>query len=454
MGRRSQTFVGARYNLRMITRLHLRNFKSWREADIEFGAITAFFGANSSGKTAVLQFLLLLKQTVEHPDPTVPLFWGDAHSPVDLGGYLDAVYAHDASRSIEWALWWQPTEPPVLPTGAAESLIHQAQVALRDEQMIVLSMEYGSGQASVGLRRVESGCEVATRGLKLRRSRGRPALISAPLKCYGFPEAALAQYQNADFMAELNLAFARLFERVYYLGPLREYPKRQYRWSGAKPRDVGFRGEQVVDALIASRQMKQVAVSRRGRSGSLTVEQVVAEQLSSMGMIHSVRLHEIARGARLYEVRVRRTENSPEVALTDIGFGVSQVLPVVTLCYYAPQGSILILEQPEIHLHPAAQMGLADVIIDAVKTRHLQVILETHSEHFLLRLQRRIAEQKFAPQEAKLYFCEFTGEESQITALQVNDEGEIINYPQDFFADPLTEAIERRKAALMSKSEK
>jgi predicted ATP-dependent endonuclease of OLD family len=65
----------------VIQRLQLRNFKSWCEADIEFGSITIFFGANSSGKTALLQFLLLLKQTVEHPDPTIPLFWGMSTVP-------------------------------------------------------------------------------------------------------------------------------------------------------------------------------------------------------------------------------------------------------------------------------------------------------------------------------------------------------------------------------------
>lgn len=436
----------------MITRLYVRHFKSWREVEIEFGSITGFFGANSSGKTAILQFLLLLKQTVEHPDPTVPLFWGDERSPVDLGGYLDVVYAHKPDRPIEWAIQWQPVEPLGLPVHEPKSLTHRAQVALHREQPTIQSMAYEWAQASVELRRVEDSYEVATRGVSLQRARGRPAQIVAPLKCYGFPEQAIARYRNADFLSSLNLAFAQLFERVYYLGPLREYPRRQYRWSGAKPRDVGFRGEQVVDALIASRQVKQIAVSSRGGGKkSLTVEQAVAERLRAMGLIHEFRLHEVAKGTRLYEVRVKRTENSPEVALTDIGFGVSQVLPVVTLCYYVPKGSILILEQPEIHLHPAAQMGLADTIIDAVKRRELQVILETHSEHFLLRLQRRIAEEQLDPQEAKLYFCEFTGVESRLTALCVNEEGEILNYPQDFFADPLEEAMARRKAALKRK---
>ncbi|OYT75214.1 MAG: hypothetical protein CFK49_04335 [Armatimonadetes bacterium JP3_11] len=111
----------------------------------------------------------------------------------------------------------------------------------------------------------------------------------------------------------------------------------------------------------------------------------------------------------------------------------------------------LVLEQPEIHLHPAAQLGLADALINAVHTRHIQIILETHSEHFLLRLQRRIAERMLTPQKAKLYFCEFRKSESQLTQLQVSDEGEILNYPQDFFADPLAEAIERRKATLKHK---
>lgn len=433
----------------MITRLQLRNFKSWRAADIEFGAITAFFGANSSGKTSLLQFLLLLKQTVEHPDPTVPLFWGDDRSLVDLGGYLDTVYGHEETKIIEWTLQWNLREAAELPTGEVDLLRHHAVIDYHKGQTRVQAMRYEFNDASVGLRRSESGYEVETEGINLHRSRGRPTHIESPLKSFGFPEQAIARYRNADFMARLNLAFTQLFERVYYLGPLREYPQRQYRWSGAKPRDVGYRGEQVVDALIASRSER--AVPRRGRRGSLTVEQAVAERLSAMRMLHKFRLHEVAKGSRLYEVRVQRMPDSPEVALPDIGFGISQVLPVITLCYYVPQGSILILEQPEIHLHPAAQMGLADAIIDAVNTRQLQIILETHSEHFLLRLQRRIAEQTLSTQAAKLYFCEFSGSASQLTALLVNDEGEIRNYPQDFFADPLAEAIERRKAALRHK---
>ena len=86
---------------------------------------------------------------------------------------------------------------------------------------------------------------------------------------------------------------------------------------------------------------------------------------------------------RDYEFLVKKYKGGPEVRLTDIGFGVSQVLPVLILCYYAPEGSILILEQPEAHLHPKVQTELADVLIDVVENRNVQIILESHSEYLL-----------------------------------------------------------------------
>jgi energy-coupling factor transporter ATP-binding protein EcfA2 len=276
----------------VLKRLQLRNFKSWAEVDIEFGAITMLFGANSSGKTALLQFLLLLKQTVEHPDPTIPLFWGDERSPVDLGGYLDAIHRHDPARKLEWQLCWG-TNKIELSTITVSQLAYHAAVAYQSNRTVVEYVEYTFGGVQVGLQRSGEAYEVFCEGYELKRTRGQPVKITSPVKCYGFPEQAVARYQNADFLARLGLEFTRLFESVYYLGPLREYPRRQYRWAGAKPRDVGFRGELAVDALIASPQMGKT-VRRKGRKGSQTVQEAVAAQLQQMGLITRFRLHEIA----------------------------------------------------------------------------------------------------------------------------------------------------------------
>lgn len=133
--------------------------------------------------------------------------------------------------------------------------------------------------------------------------------------------------------------------------------------------------------------------------------------------------------------------------LTDVGFGVSQILPVLVLCYYAPKGSTIILEQPEIHLHPSVQAGLADVFIDAIKTRDMQIIVESHSEHLLRRLQRRIAEAAFPQDQTALYFCDTdTTGTSHLTALDLDMFGNITNWPPDFFGDELGETIAMAEA--------
>ena len=146
--------------------------------------------------------------------------------------------------------------------------------------------------------------------------------------------------------------------------------------------------------------------------------------------------------------------------LTDVGFGVSQVLPVLVLLAYAQAGDTLILEQPEIHLHPAVQSGLADIILETALTRNIQVIVESHSEHLLSRLQRRIAESHFGhhvnvePSDVAVYFCKQTeGGGSSIDQLEIDLFGNIVNWPDEFFGDPLEDRIAMLEAKQRRKVE-
>ena len=127
-------------------------------------------------------------------------------------------------------------------------------------------------------------------------------------------------------------------------------------------------------------------------------------RLKEMGLITSFSVAEIAKGSNIYQAKVEVDKGSPEVLLTDVGFGVSQVLPVIVLLNHVPEGSTVILEQPEIHLHPEVQSGLADAIIGIAETRDLQVIVESHSEHLLRRLQRRVADETISADLVRLYF--------------------------------------------------
>src|SRR5690606_11007155 len=134
----------------------------------------------------------------------------------------------------------------------------------------------------------------------------------------------------------------------------------------------------------------------------------------------------------LWRAHIRSQPGASEVLLTDVGFGVSQVLPIITLLQYVPEGSTVVLEQPEIHLHPLAQSALADVMIQAAIHRKVQVIFESHSEHLLLRLQRRIAEQSVSSEDIRLYFCDAPRDVSALTPLELALYGNILNWPDKF----------------------
>lgn len=280
--------------------------------------------------------------------------------------------------------------------------------------------------------------------VQLGRPVGRPPL-SGPTKFYGFPDE-LKSYGKGEVLADLELAFESLMSSIYYLGPLRDDPKRQYVWGGAQPRDVGIRGQLAVAALLAARS-RNLMISPGPRKRRQHLEKYVATWLERLGLISKFEVREVRSGSNLFQVHVLRDPGSADVLLTDVGFGVSQILPVMVLCFYVPEGSTLLLEQPEIHLHPAVQAGLADVLIDAVNRRRIQIILESHSEHLLRRLLRRVAEGTVGSADCALYFCRSVEGHNDLTELALNEQGGITNWPRGFFGEPLEEAVATTKAA-------
>ena len=290
-------------------------------------------------------------------------------------------------------------------------------------------------------------------GFEAKRAQGRKWLPPAPVKSYGFPDPVFAYYQKVGFLSNLVLAFEQLMGSIYYLGPLREYPSRSYLWAGERPTGVGRRGEQAIPALLASREQgKTLQPQKRKRAKRKTLEEYVVEWLKTLGVIHDFKLKQIADNRKDYEVRITTHPDAPEVLITDVGFGVSQVLPVIVLCFYAPEGSTIILEQPEIHLHPSIQAGLADVFIDAIKTRGVQIILESHSEHLLTRLQRRIAEEQIDSDNVKLYFAENLNGISNLSALDLDVFGNIRNWPVNFFGDSMKDLTAMTNATINRQS--
>jgi predicted ATPase len=444
----------------MFKSLTMRNFKSWREIEhMRLAPITGLFGENSSGKTSILQLLLLMKQTAESADRAQVLDLGSERSPVSLGSYRDIVFGHKLQERISWSVdWLSPTSLEVASPTGNEPLLSGNEFGLdvavryrlrniRTESVRYRFAGYRFSMSPLDERLDRYKLRVQPETFRLKRTLGRHWDLPAPDKFYGFPDQVKAYYQNAGFLSDLQLSFEDLLARTYYLGPLRKSPQRIYTWSGAQPEDVGHQGERAVEALLAARARKQMISRGRGHP-RLSLQEMTAQWLRDLDLIHSFSVASVKTGSGLYQVRVRKEPRSALVLITDIGFGVSQVLPVLVLCYYVPRGSVVILEQPEIHLHPKVQAGLADVFIDAVKTRGIQILLESHSEHLVNRLQLRLGEGKITPADTALYFCERNEGESRLKELDVDMFGNISNWPRDFFGSPLKESAARLEAEI------
>jgi predicted ATPase len=268
--------------------------------------------------------------------------------------------------------------------------------------------------------------------------------VPAPIKCFAFPDVALKYFSLGEIPVELSHQFDELMTSISYVGPLRSRPSRSYQWRGTRPSNVGPSGENTVAALLA-------------RSGSTLINEpgtryrdfhsMIGHWLQQMGVIDEFEIVEIAPGASLYELRVRAPSGTTSVPIIDVGFGVSQVLPVLVQAFYADPDSVVILEQPEIHLHPAAQSVLGDALLAAVRDNHVQLLVETHSEHLLHRIQRRIAEEQISRDDVALYFIETSQGRSEIHELKVDEYGNIANWPQDFFGDEMGDLAAMTEAA-------
>ena len=186
---------------------------------------------------------------------------------MNLGTFTDVVHRHDEAARIRWHLDWtlpetleirDPMAPRRPPLFSGEEMWTECEVGLRQARLWPYRLAYRFGGVEFRLQPrhgSEDEFDLATDaeefGFK-RTQRSHPGRFHIRSRRTCFPIEARSYYQNSDFLGDFELAYEKLMDSLYYLGPLRGYPRREYHWAGASPSDVGQRGERTVEAILAA----------------------------------------------------------------------------------------------------------------------------------------------------------------------------------------------------------
>lgn len=411
----------------MFKRLRLTNFKAWKDTgDIPLKPVTLLLGTNSSGKSSLIQSLLLLKQTAQSPDRTVHLNLGgdELNDLFSFGSFEDVLHQGSVSpRQFSIAFDFERPDGSRIQAGSFDCSYGQTSSGSVAVQS--LSLRTGAHQFR-SVRRDKGAFSILVDDEALPRLKGRNC---APERSIAFSADAIAALdQDGQRVEDLSLAIRRELEGISYLGPLRRKPERDYSWNKTKPGEVGSDGRGAIDALLASALLK-------GEEQSYVVKGV-SHWLARMKVADQLEVRQHGRSNR-YELMVHR--DGIACNLRDVGIGISQVLPVLVIAYFAPSGSTIILEEPEIHLHPLAQSILAELFVEASQERKVQFLVETHSEHLFRRMQTLVAQDKLAHDQTALYFIERDAA-ATLKPLEMDAFGAVMNWPPNFFGDSVGEA--------------
>ena len=409
-----------------LKRLAVQGYKSLRDRiEVDFGSLTVLAGANGSGKSSFIQPLLLLKQTFE--------------APYDPGGLL--LSGPNVSFTSAREVLWKDAEEFVIRMETAEGYIGECAFRPSQEKLSLLTVEcrwsYGKTEARLypGMDQKEVAkaaekliLEIDGEGTIVSNAsliRYRAFLAIGPEIIWEPRYGGIVAINEETWTRPTPwMWFAKIVQSLIHVPALRGNPQRMYRYAAPSGSFPGLFTDYVAGVIA------QWQEERTGEMEGLW------RDLSRLGLTWKVETQRVS--ATDVEVRVGRLPKSQRgdaldmVNIADMGFGVSQVLPVVVALRAAQPGQIVYIEQPEIHLHPNAQVRLADLLVQAAK-RGVQVVVETHSELVLLGIQTSVASGELSPDAVKLHW--FERDEAgvtHITTAELDEDGAFGNWPVDF----------------------
>ena len=403
--------------------LTVSNFKGIGDRkQIPLKPITIFFGANSSGKSTCIHAAAALSQTVKLSSDARPLILDDEYSQVHLGRFVEAAHCGDYGTPIGLGVTL-PQRSYLLPATPESDGKPPDATIVEGECEVAFAVSCTKRTQEMKLEHLSY--QLPDRQITVKR-KGSKHLASSDLSKRVVDVSASDAFQfNVNLKPGKAVSDALFFQlalhnlgeavrselsRTHYLGPFRQPPIRRYPTRGASPSEVGAMGESSV-TMLANEIMQS-----RNRPN---VKQV-ASWLELMKIGTGIDVSRVG-GSDLFDVSITLPDGVA-LPLADLGYGISQVLPVLTQCAFAENGSTLLFEQPELHLHSLAARGLTKVFIETAKTKNCTVVLETHSRELIGQLQRDLRSNRIKLADLVVYKVRRKNAQTEVKPVQIEDD--------------------------------
>ncbi|MCA1614562.1 MAG: AAA family ATPase [Acidobacteria bacterium] len=421
-----------------ITRISVSGFKSIaEEQSIEVRPLTILAGANSSGKSSIMQPLLLLKQTLEASyDPgalrldgpnvrftSADQFLSHAGRGKNTDGFSVSVEASDRGNLTTY---FRKQSGKPIEVQRSTFITNNRKDDLRaDMTPEEIKSEIDSGFLFLVTQSYFFGSDVPE--ITVTRDRF-------------FLQWSFSGFQDIDFT--LGQIMEPYIREVIHVPGLRGNPERTYNVAAV---GASFPGtfENYAASVIAKWQAENDSDNLEGASQDLN-------ELCLTSKVLAIPLNDTQVELQVSRLPQGAKGKGDMVSIADVGFGVSQTLPVVVALREAKPGQLVYVEQPEIHLHPRAQTAMAKVLADAA-ARGVHVVAETHSALLILSVQTLVAEGKLAPELVKLHWFERRDGVTKVRSADLDEAGSFGDWPEDF-ADVELEAQSRYLDAVEARS--
>lgn len=432
-----------------INHLYLKNFKCFREeTTVNFSKITLLTGENSSGKSSLIFGILGALQS-EFPFELSP-----NGKYVEMGDFREISFAHNIESTIEigfelsegrekYRIWtaWKANPRTRLPeldhlkittkelrleitrkekyvvnavwSGKAIQLSKSAQILKEAVEKLVSTDIWRSIYKESALTTEEAQ--------QYSESLSRKDVVGLEIKNIDDLRPSLYDTKNLYLVFHLDsirFGFNGMNNIMNYVSSFRLQPERTYYQRMTDSR-VGRHGENTIDQILAWRSRQ---------SGEF---RELVSALRNMRLLDSMTIRKLGGGR--FEPRVEIRTRGPWASLADVGFGISQFLPIIVGDIQLPEGSTLLVSQPEIHLHPSVQADIADYFINSVRRKNKRYILETHSEYLMNRIRKAIVKEILKPEEVAVYYFENAANGTKLHRVMFGQHGEVENAPKGFF---------------------